>query len=284
MRIPVGSPAPSRSTRPPGGSGVWRSIAGQPERRRARPDRVAVDADQRHRVIGRGAIERGARRVLAARPAVLVPPAPGDPLARPRAGGARRDARRARPPRTAAPRRRASGGSRARCMRWPWASTRPGSTGRPPRSISGSPSGRADVGAPARVDDAALAHHEGVDDTVRGVERVDPAVGQEHGALAYATSAAVGVAGRARARRARARPPATRRAGCRGAGPRRWRRRSRGSRRYRRATLRAAGPRRRSRTPPSGRAPRPGDGGTAGVSSSSSAKLARLYPAHTSPA
>ena len=65
-------------------------------------------------------------------------------------------------------------------MRWPWASTSPGSTARPPRSISGSAGRDVDVPPPPGEDDAAGPDDQGVDDAIARVERVDAAVGQEH--------------------------------------------------------------------------------------------------------
>ena len=180
-RSPVGSPrgvADDEAARRDRACGASMPAAAQ--RRRVRPGRVAVDADERDRMIRRRAIERGAGRKAPARPEVLVPAAAGDPLAaravapraRPRAGRS--------PPRSRAAQRRASAGPRqvhqvpvrvdepgqhrapAEVERWPrpapalTSARRPANAMRPSRTTS-------------------------VSTTVpRGVQRVDPAVGQQH--------------------------------------------------------------------------------------------------------
>ena len=154
--------------------------AGAGERVAAGPGRVAVHADERDRVPGRRAIERGARREPLPGPARLVPPAPGDPLPRPQPRGGRRD----HPGDLVL---RAGGGqvqleSRAgEQHQVPVAVHEPGQHRAPAQVERGLARGRVDVAPPAREGHAALADHEGIHDGAGGVHRVNPAVGQQHG-------------------------------------------------------------------------------------------------------
>lgn len=149
------------------------------ERGPAGPRGVAVDAHQRHRVPGRGAIERGARGEALARPAGLVPAAAGDPLPRaePRCGGADRAGDLVLGARGGQVQLEARAGEQHEVA---VSVDQAGQHGAAREIEDGLAGSRVDVGAPAREGDAPVADHEGVDHRAGGVERVDPPVGQEH--------------------------------------------------------------------------------------------------------
>ena len=77
-RIPVGSPASSRSTTPPATS---RSPPARCERGRVQPERVVVLRDQRGRDVARHRVEVGAGRLAPVGPVAAPPPVPAQPAA-----------------------------------------------------------------------------------------------------------------------------------------------------------------------------------------------------------
>ena len=153
--------------------------AGGSQRGGIGPRGVAVDAHERHRMLGRHAVERGLARESRARPQVLIPVAPADPLA----------ARDARGPLGHVPSRGLLGLGPAEVQRQPHArqvhqmamgvdqSWQRRAAAEVHDLLAGR---RVDVGAAPRVRHAAIAHDQRVDDMAGGAERVNAAVGQKH--------------------------------------------------------------------------------------------------------
>ena len=79
--------------------------------------------------------------------------------------------------------------ARARCMRCPCPSTRPGSTARPAEIQHRLAGGQVHVGAPTAEGDPAVPHDERVRHRPAGVQGVDPGIGEEHGPIMGTPSA-----------------------------------------------------------------------------------------------